>query len=125
MTTAQGKNFPVVVVKTGEAMAQGLSGKRPKDWPKGRGMLFAYSSERQVSFWMPDTYMDLDLFFLDSTMKVTRIIRRLKAHPGHSEPPVIPRTPRVKAQYVLELRSDSPLARGIKVRDKLVWKKSQ
>lgn len=45
----------------------GLSGRRSLD---GRGMLFAFPEGLNVGFWMKDTHIDLDIAFVDASMRV-------------------------------------------------------
>jgi uncharacterized membrane protein (UPF0127 family) len=44
---------------------QGLSGIRPENFNNDQGMLFFYLEDGEKLFWMPDTYFNLDLFYLD------------------------------------------------------------
>ena len=68
---------------------------------------------------MPDTYFDLDIFFLDKDYVVLHIERKVKHHPGRSEPPAIARTPPIFSRHVLELKAASELSQLIKKGDKL------
>ena len=45
----------------------GLSGRRNLE---GRGMLFAFPEGAKVGFWMKGTHIDLDIAFVDASMKV-------------------------------------------------------
>ena len=48
----------------------GLSGRTNL---QGRGMLFAFPDGANVGFWMKNTHIDLDIAFLDASMKVIHI----------------------------------------------------
>lgn len=104
---------------------QGLSGVKPEDLADHEGMLFVYKSLGPRSFWMPNTFFDLDLIYLDQNLHVIEIYRGLKHHPGRDEPPVIPRAPTVYSWHVLELKSSSPLSKKIRQFQKLTWKPGQ
>jgi uncharacterized membrane protein (UPF0127 family) len=93
-----------------ETQEKGLSGVRPKDFAINEGMLFYYSQRSLRQFWMPDTYMDLAIIFLDEELTIVHM-ERMSAQPGEKNPKNIKRTPAIVAQHVLELRADSPLAR--------------
>ena len=41
--------------------------------PDTAGMLFAFATDQQLSFWMKDTPMDLDIAFVDSTKTILNI----------------------------------------------------
>ena len=116
-----GKILQTKLALTLEEQTQGLSGVSKDQFQKDQAMLFVYSRKGTRAFWMPDTYFNLDIFFLDDGLKVLSLERNLAAHPGYHEPPKIQRTKAHMAQHVLELRSDSPLAREIKVGTSLRW----
>jgi uncharacterized membrane protein (UPF0127 family) len=98
---------------------KGLSGvKVLKDH---QGMIFVYPKLMYLRFWMPDTYLNLDIFFLDKNLNVIYIERNVPAHPGRKEPPKIARTANIYAQVVLELRSGTINAKSIKKGDRLKW----
>ncbi|MGB0452715.1 MAG: DUF192 domain-containing protein [Bacteriovoracaceae bacterium] len=113
--------FVVQLAITSKEQSLGLSGIKGHQWKDNWGMLFINQKESPKSFWMPDTYMDLDIFFLNKNLQVVHIERNMKAHPGRQEPPPIMRTPTIIAQYILELKSSSELSKKIKLLDKLNW----
>ena len=82
-------------------------------------MFFYFKNEGPRRFWMPDTYFDLDIFFLDNQFKVIALERKVPHHPGRKEP--IPRTKTYMARHVLEIPSDSPIAQYIEKGSELKW----
>ena len=101
--------------------SRGLSGIKASDFPDTQSMLFVNDHMGDRRFWMPDTYFNLDIMFLDSNLKIVGIERNVPAHPGMDEPPVIFRTKTYKAQFVLETKSSAPFSKNLKVGDKLKW----
>ncbi len=101
---------------------RGLSGKRADEFGADEGMLFFYPDEDERHFWMPDTYFDLDLFYMDKDLRITDIIRRLPHYVGRANPDLIPRARGVWARHVLELKSTSAVAQRLKTGDVLKWK---
>jgi uncharacterized membrane protein (UPF0127 family) len=59
-----------IEVPTEKEFGIGLSGRRSLE---GRGMLFAFPDGAKVGFWMKGTHIDLDIAFVDSSMKVIYI----------------------------------------------------
>ena len=104
-----------------EEKTKGLSGISDNQFKKDEGLLFFYTKRGKRSFWMPDTYFPLDIFFLDKKLKIVDIVRNLPNHPGFEEPPPIPRARTVYAFHVLEMRSDSHLAKKLNHGDQLHW----
>lgn len=113
----------ITYVAEGEALqSQGLSGVLPEHFNDDEAMFFVYENEGMRRFWMPDTYFNLDIFFLDQLLRVIDIERNMPAHPGHQEPPKIARSRTIRAWHVLEVKSSSPMARKIKIGQQLEWK---
>jgi len=103
---------------------QGLSGVKPEDFAHDQGMLFFYLADEERHFWMPDTYFDLDLFYLDHELRILDIVRKLPHYIGRSNPQLIPRARSVWSRHVLEMKSGSPIAQKLQVGDQLKWKSS-
>jgi len=108
---------------TRDQHTKGLSGVKSKDMGLNEGMLFVNDSMGPRKFWMPDTYFNLDIVFLNSALQIVGIEKNVSAHPGLNEPPPIYRTGTYEAQYILETKSGSPFSGRLKVGDRLEWKK--
>lgn len=63
--------FSVEIAKTDEERATGLMYR--KELPEGRGMLFDFTPEQQVSMWMKNTFIPLDMIFIRSDGRILRI----------------------------------------------------
>lgn len=82
----------------------GMSGR--KSFPKQQGLLFVYPYSGPKQFWMPDTYFNLDIIFLDQNLKVVAVERNVPSHPGRSESlKPIYRTKTYLSQYILEIEA--------------------
>src|SRR5262249_59986645 len=44
-----------------------------KELPQGRGMLFDFQRDQEVSFWMQNTYIPLDMIFIRGDGRILRI----------------------------------------------------
>jgi uncharacterized membrane protein (UPF0127 family) len=63
--------FSVEVVANDADRARGLMYR--KELPEGRGMLFDFQREQEVSFWMQNTYISLDILFIRQDGRILRI----------------------------------------------------
>ena len=102
---------------------EGLSGRPSEEFGSHQGMLFYYKESGVRSFWMPDTYFNLNIYFLDENLKIVDAALNVPAHPGREEPPRIHRTAPVYARHVLEIRADSPLAKELSIGSSLSFQK--
>ena len=68
-----GEVIRVKLALTEGEKTKGLSGDSENQFKKDEGLLFFYSKRGRRSFWMPDTYFPLDLFFLDKKLKLLLI----------------------------------------------------
>ena len=116
-----GRLLDITLAITNAEQTQGLSGIQDKDYSPDQGMLFLYKESGPRRFWMPDTYFDLNIIFLDRDLKVVDIESNVPHHPGRSEPPAITRTRSVWAMHVLEVKADSAAAKEIKPGQSLKW----
>jgi len=63
--------FSVEVVDNDADRAKGLMYR--KELPEGRGMLFDFHRDQEVSFWMQNTYIPLDMIFIRGDGRILRI----------------------------------------------------
>jgi uncharacterized protein len=82
LTIADGKKarhvFRVWLADTPQRQAQGLMYVR--SLPALRGMLFVHPQPRQISMWMKNTYIPLDMVFIDSQGRVQQIVEQTTPH---------------------------------------------
>jgi uncharacterized membrane protein (UPF0127 family) len=63
--------FAVEIADTGAQREKGLMFRR--ELPEGQGMLFDFHQEQDVSMWMQNTYISLDMFFIQGDGRILRI----------------------------------------------------
>src|SRR3979490_1729025 len=63
--------FSVEMATTEQEKETGLMYR--KELPDGRGMLFDFSPEQQISMWMKNTYIPLDMIFIRADGRILRI----------------------------------------------------
>jgi uncharacterized membrane protein (UPF0127 family) len=104
-------SFNIEIAKTSSEKILGLMYRR--SLPADAGMLFLYNRPQQVTFWMRNTYIPLDMVFIGADGRVQRI-------ESHTEPfslAAISSDGEVEA--VLELNAGTADAIGLKVGDKV------
>jgi uncharacterized membrane protein (UPF0127 family) len=101
--------FDVWVADTPPRQAQGLMFVR--DLAADAGMLFRAQAPRVMSMWMKNTYIPLDMLFIDAGGHIVRIAARTKPHSLDTISSGKPVT------MVLELRGGEAEKRGIAVGD--------
>ena len=111
-TAAGGRHsFRVWIADTEPRQRQGLMFVR--HLPADQGMLFVNRPPRPSSFWMKNTYIPLDLLFVDARGTVLHIFERatpLSLEPLGIEAPV---------RAVLEINGGESARRGIRVGDRI------
>ena len=63
--------FAVEIADNDAERAKGLMYR--KELPEGQGMLFDFHREQEVSFWMQNTYIPLDMIFIRGDGRILRI----------------------------------------------------
>ena len=106
--------FRVWVADTPQRAEQGLM--FVNDLPESEGMLFPLDPPRVENMWMKNTYIELDMLFVDTKGRVTKIIER--AQPLSLA--TLSSDGSVRA--VLELKGGTATHLGIKVGDLMQWK---
>lgn len=105
-------HFDVELALTERQQAQGLMFRR--SMPADAGMLFVSPREREITMWMKNTFIPLDMIFADSSGRIVSIAKR--AVPQSLE--VI--SSRRPAQYVLEVNGGVTDRLGIAAGDRLI-----
>ena len=87
-----GKMIETKLAITNKEQTIGLSGTKPEQMTKTQGLLFFYLNDGRRQFWMPNTYFDIHIIFLDKDLKIVGLEKNVPHHPGKKEPPKIYRT---------------------------------
>ena len=104
--------FRIWIADTGERQMQGLMFVR--DLPADQGMLFIHDRPRVASMWMKNTFIPLDMLFIDARGRIVTIHENTTPHSLDtlsSGRPVL---------GVLELRGGEVARRGIRTGDRVV-----
>ena len=112
---AKTHTFRVWVADTPQRSEQGLM--FVSDLPESEGMVFPLAPPRLESMWMKNTYIELDMLFIGTDGRVTKIIER--AHPLSLEP----LSSGAPVAAVLELKGGAAAKLGLKIGDTVSWKK--
>ena len=98
--------FAIELAITPDERAKGMMFRRTM--APDSGMLFIFSRSQKMSFWMRNTYIPLDILFLDKKGRILNIVR-------NAEPETdTPRRSRGKAIAVLEIPGGRAAELGIK-----------
>lgn len=91
--------------------AQGLMFRR--DMPAGHGMLFIYETPQQVSFWMRNTLIPLDMVFIDARGEVRHVHPMARPHDETPIPGAVAGDPSPDRLMVLEIAGGEARRLGI------------
>jgi uncharacterized membrane protein (UPF0127 family) len=112
ITTATGAHhYEVEIAKDEAAREHGLMDRH--QMPDNHGMLFEFPSRAPVTFWMKDTYIPLDMIFIDSDGTVRNFFENAKPLSEALIPSGIP------VVAVLELNGGQARAIHLKPGDKV------
>lgn len=112
--TAQGvASFHVEIADDDAERAQGLMYRR--ELAADAGMLFIYDSPRRTSFWMRNTYIPLDLVFMDAAGVIRHIHRNARPMDETSIPGAAIGDPQPERLMILEIAAGQADAHGLKV----------
>lgn len=96
------KKYKVEIADTPEKQEKGLMSR--ESLPENQGMLFIYDEPQDLSYWMKNTLISLDIIFIDDDMEVVSV----KQGQPMSEEPIT----EDDVQYVLEVNSNSGIEEG-------------
>ena len=102
-------SFNVEVVDTPETRAEGLMFRQ--ELADDAGMLFDFEQEREVSFWMRNTFIPLDMIFVGAD----GVVKTIHVNARPQDPTSIPS--QVPVQFVLEIPGGRSEEIGLKPGD--------
>jgi uncharacterized membrane protein (UPF0127 family) len=102
---------------------KGLSGVRSEAFDEDQGKLFFYFSDARRTFWMRETYFNLDIIYLDKNLTIIEMVRDLPFYEGRRDSR-IPRAPSIRSRHVLEMKANSPISSQLSLGDQLQWRSS-
>jgi len=102
-------HFVVEVADTPAKREMGLQYRRAL--AEGRGMIFLFPSEEQLSFWMKNTPIALDMIFIGADLKIVGIVENTVPFSLDS------RSVSGRSQYVLEINGGLSRRYGINAGD--------
>ncbi|GGH65368.1 DUF192 domain-containing protein [Phaeocystidibacter marisrubri] len=106
--------LPLEITRSEEERQYGMMYRRSFK-PDFYGMLFPMGEERLQSFWMRNTYMGLDILYINNKREIVSMVNNAKPL---SDAPLRSEAP---ASYVLELPAGYSLSHGVAVGDKVSW----
>jgi uncharacterized membrane protein (UPF0127 family) len=106
-------DFDVELAESDEQKSRGLMYRR--EMGEREGMLFLYRRDQVVTMWMANTFLPLDMLFIERNGRIARI----QANTVPQSREVISSRKRVRA--VLELNAGTARSLGISVGDKVLY----
>src|SRR6266849_634773 len=103
--------FAVELAVTDEERARGLMYRRSV--PESYGMLFDFKRDQEVTMWMKNTYVSLDMIFIQSDGRIRRIAENTETESDK----IIPSGGQVRA--VLEVAAGTARKLGIEAGDRV------
>ena len=107
LPTGKKIDLTLEVANTNTQRAKGLMFR--KSLPEQHGMIFLFDQDIDHRFWMKNTYISLDLLYINAEFKVVGILERLTPLSEESRGVGVPN------RYVVELPAGSVAQLGIKV----------
>jgi len=84
---------------------------------RNEGMLFIFRSDEMLSFWMKNTKISLDMIFVNSGHQIVTIHKNTIPGSEHGNESTEP------GKYVIEVNAGFTDQHGIRVGDKIEWKR--
>jgi uncharacterized protein len=108
-------SFEVWIADTPQRAEQGLM--FVSDLPANLGMIFPLAPPRVETMWMKNTYIELDMLFIEQSGRVSKILE-------HATPmSLAPLSSGGPVAAVLELRGGQAAKLGLRVGDTVTWRK--
>jgi hypothetical protein len=111
VATQSGKEIAVAVEVAGTPAKRELGLQFRRQLDEDRGMIFLFPSERELSFWMKNTPISLDIIFINAERKIVGILPRAVPFSTDSLSVQAP------SQFVLEVNGGYSQRNGVSVGD--------
>jgi uncharacterized membrane protein (UPF0127 family) len=105
-------SIAVEIADSEKLRRQGLMFRR--ELPAGHGMLLVYDAPRVANIWMKNTYVALDLLYVDEQGRVVHIVENAEPESRALMSSGVP------VRAVLEIAAGESAARGIRVGDTVI-----
>ncbi len=109
--------FKVDVAETDLEKTMGLMYR--KTLPENEGMFFIFDRSGVYTFWMANTFVDMDILWIDENMQVAYIQKNAKSCPDPTKTTCNIYNPKISAKYVLEINAGLSSKYGFKVGDRV------
>jgi len=109
--------FKVELARTDAEQRRGLMFR--KTLGKDQGMLFIFEKEGIYPFWMKNTFLPLDIIWIDKDFRVVYLSQNTA--PCEERLPCLSINPQRKAQYVLEIKGGMVERMGLGVGQKMAF----
>lgn len=113
LVTGPGQETPIDVEIAEEPKEKALGLMFRTELPEGTGMLFPYERPQEVTMWMRNTYIPLDMVFI----RADGVVHRIEAHTQPMSEEIIASDGPVSA--VLELPAGAAAKLGLKPGDRV------
>ncbi len=102
--------FDVEIASNTAERAKGLMFRKSLD--EDKGMLFIFPKQEKHSFWMKNTYIPLDIIWINEAKEIVYIQKNAQPHSGSINPDI-------EAKYVLEINTGLSDKYNFKLEDKV------
>lgn len=113
------KNYEIFVTESLNDMAVGLGAFESIE--NNQGMLFSFPEENFHSFWMKGMKFDIDIIFLNKDKKIIQIFENAQKDSYINEKNYKSYLPKLKSQYVIEIKAGESKKNGIKPGDVIIF----
>ncbi|HOD53133.1 MAG TPA: DUF192 domain-containing protein [Candidatus Cloacimonadota bacterium] len=106
--------FETEIADSPEKTEKGLMYR--KEMKDNQGMFFIFDYDKPLSFWMKNTYIPLDIIFIDSNLQIVSISENCMPLSEDMIPSLKP------AKYVLEVNAGLTRKLSIKIQNKVIFR---
>ena len=105
--------FQVELADTPALREKGLMFR--KELPEYNGMLFVYDEPREAAFWMRNTYIPLDMIFMDESGVIRHIHANARPHDETPIPGAAPGDSNPERKFILEISGSEATRLGVEI----------